>query len=215
MNDRIIRKANVYTDTMTGLSLHVSTGNTKTGNTPGVNLAPIRSCPGSTAGCRKDCYAIKAMRQYESTRTAWNNNTDLFETLPELGADMLIDWLSRRRTLPESFRWHSSGDILGRDHLRAIVRVAEAFPTVRFFGYTKTREVLPMLSDLPSNLIIRVSMWTDLPVPETTVPLAWYQDGTETRADGIVCPATNGVKVTCDKCRICSHTAKAVTFLSH
>lgn len=195
--------------------LAISTGNLKTGKTPGINMTPVRTCPGCTGGCGKDCYALKAYRQYAGTRTAWDCNADVFETDPMLGFHMVAAWLDSKRTMPEAFRWHSAGDFVSARHFDVAMALALRYPTVRFFAYTKNRDLLPLLDFLPDNLVVRVSMWVDLDVPTTCAPLAWYQDGTEDRAEGVVCPATKGVEITCDRCKLCSHTNRTVQFIAH
>ena len=59
------------------------------------------------------------------------------------------------------FRWHSSGDIQSIYHLRNIVMVAEACPSIRFWIPTREYEIVDSYNrkygDFPSNLAVRMS----------------------------------------------------------
>ena len=59
------------------------------------------------------------------------------------------------------FRWHDSGDLQGKMHFAAIVRVAKALTDIRFWLPTKEKaivsEYIARGHTLPDNLVVRVS----------------------------------------------------------
>ena len=187
----------------------IADGNSKMGTLPVLSLVPGRDC-GNCTHCIADCYAIKAWRQYADTRTAWTRNSDAArEDRTQYFAD--IDaYLTRYR--PEAFRWHSAGDILDQDYYRQMCQLARRHPETDFLAFTKMHEL--DFRGRPANLSIVLSMWPGLRKPRKTLPLAWYQDGTETRvpADAIKCHGT------CDQCGMCWDLAKTghdVVLLKH
>ena len=199
----------------TGETVSISAGNTKTGAIPALSLEPVRTCPGATAGCKGSCYALKSFRQYPAVRAAWSGNADLAERDPEALAGAVAAWLRTRKTPARMFRLHVAGDFLNADHFRAFVQLARLHPETTFYGYTKTPD-LP-LTAAPSNLRVRVSVWSDGADAPAGTLAAYCRDGAETRipADALTCPATAGRDVTCATCRLCFMTTRPVVFNLH
>lgn len=178
------------------LSVIVSEKNTKMGRVPNISMTAIVSCRNCKA-CKHDCYALKAYRQYPDTRHAWDSNIASYRRNPEKYFTDIIEYLSRKRKLP-FFRWHVAGDILGQKYLRGMYRVAEAFPNTLFLAFTKMYNL--DYSAKPKNLSIVFSSWVGVDVPRVkNIPVAWYQDGTETRVpeNAIRCPGN------CETCGMC------------
>lgn len=125
----------------------------------------LREVKGST--CEK-CYAYKRGNYlYKNVIAAQYRRLDtVLGDLEAWTAAMirLIPKARMTRTAPEptEFRWHDSGDIQSRAHFEAIIAIAEALPTIRF--WIPTREygmVLGYLKEtrrnFPGNLTVRMS----------------------------------------------------------
>lgn len=173
--------------------MSVSKGNQKLGAVPNVSLPPVKAC-GNCKHCKHDCYALKSYRMYPSVRQSWDNNLSLARQKPTAYFGMVREFLAKRS--PRFFRWHVSGDILHQTYLENMCKIAREFPETAFLAFTK----MHMLdySDLPDNLTIVFSAWPGMPVGEG-MPIAWMQDGTETRVpdNALECPGN------CESCGMC------------
>lgn len=113
------------------------------------DLLAVYTCP-NCAECRKDCYALKAQRQYADT---WNKryiNTWLAVNALNVLEGLLVDQLTKdART---AVRVHSSGDFFSQSYVDMWLRIARKFPSKVFYAYTKTTEIFNF--DLPSNFNI-------------------------------------------------------------
>jgi len=115
------------------------------------------SCPGATAACASVCYAAAGEAYAVGLRNMYRENLDTLEALGirrgwrraaaafveivEASADM-----QRAAGIARpSFRWHSSGDLLGVHHARAIVEAVKATPSVDHWLYTRTLAAVPLL----------------------------------------------------------------------
>jgi ferredoxin len=174
--------------------MKISKGNSKIGKIPNISMTPIKSC-GNCKACAKDCYALKAYKQYPNVRKAWDEN---FEDAKKRRFSYFIE-LSQylRKHQPKFFRWHVSGDILDQEYLNAMISTARNYPETKFLAFTKMHEF--DYSNKPENLSIVFSMFPSMPLPAAKMPMAWVQDGTETRIpnDALACPGH------CDNCGLC------------
>lgn len=194
---------------------HISEGNTKLRNIPVISLTPKATCLGCRAGeaevpCGQTCYAVKAYRQYDNVRIAWDDNAVLAFRSPGTLMGRVVRWLEdhsgngKRSRFGKRFRWHGAGDIVSRAYLDGMIWVAKQFPDRRFLCFSKmwVRGWFPPVETLPSNLKLFASMWSGwypgVKLPEG-YPVAWMQDGMETRIprDTFVCPGDCG---NCDTC---------------
>lgn len=94
-----------------------------------------KTCP-NCAQCYRDCYARDGERRYPATfnRRLINSYRALFD-LPRLEADICAQIAEQGiRTV----RIHSSGDFLSPAYSAMWVRIAEKFPRVAFYTYTKS-----------------------------------------------------------------------------
>jgi hypothetical protein len=184
----------------------ISPGNAKLGKIPNISTVPGRSCPGArAAGCMAECYAMKAFRQYPSTRAAWTHNHDLWTRNPGAYFGGIVAYLQRKK--PARFRWHVAGDIQSPAYLAGMIGVARECPATRFLAFTKTPGL--DLADLPPNLAILASRWTtDKGSPSPGAPEAWAGDDPRMPADVQTCP---GSCSTCDRC----WAAQPVRFALH
>ena len=139
----------------------ISTGNRKIGRVLNVSLAPIITCGDGCKECKCYCYDVKACLQYGNVRNARARNTALAIHNRKEFFGQIVAKLSRTRN--QFFRWHVSGDILDSDYFGNMVRIAEEFPAITFWTYTKQYAVVNRWIDengnLPANLHIMFSQW--------------------------------------------------------
>jgi hypothetical protein len=73
------------------------------------------------------------------------------------------------------FRWQVGGDIIDREYLIGMIRVAIENLQTRFLAYTKHYEILPRVESIPENLRLVVSAWPGMDLPDHVreYPIAW------------------------------------------
>jgi len=177
----------------------ISAGNMKLGKKiPNVSLIPGGDC--GDVPCTGDgCYALKAWRQYKETRAAWKRNSQLARRQSDAYFNQVRGFLERKR--PEWFRWHVAGDILNQGYLENMKQLAREFPETKFLCFTKRHEL--RFGKVPGNLAIVLSFWPGWGnlsrARKKGLPVAWMQDGTETRApkNALQCPGS------CEQCAAC------------
>lgn len=192
------------------MHIYVSNGNSKMGKVMNLSLPPIKSCI-KDVPCKNDCYAMKAYRMYKGTRNAWDSNLKIWE-----GDKEFYNWESPaearaffenslkaqlRSEKPRFFRWHVGGDIPDARYYLMMMVIAERFPQTKFLAFTKQYNIIAESKNTPPpNLTIVLSAWPgyDMVNPRE-LPVAWMQDGTETRIPRytIECPGH------CDSCGMC------------
>lgn len=127
------------------LSAHISKGNAKVGDTDAFSLLPVFTCSAfaqATCGhCENGCcYALKSMI-YPSARKAWMENTALaMHNVPQLFKQLVSHFqkMQQKNKLPRFFRLHVSGDFVSAEYLKMWCFIAEIFPQVTFYTYTKS-----------------------------------------------------------------------------
>lgn len=141
------------------MMISISMSNTKMGCVPSFSLMPIVTCNKSMPCTSKGCYAIKIARLRKSVAKAWRNNTTICQYNLDLFKGQMIGWLSMYQ--PKAFRIHVGGDFFSVKYLLAWCEIAERFPKVKFFTFTKQYDVLRSVlsSDIPKNLTIILSAW--------------------------------------------------------
>lgn len=143
----------------------ISNGNSKMGKIPSVSLLPYLTCPGNCKGtCGDKCYAAKLSALRPSVRKSYARNTILAIFAPETyWADV-----ERAIKLTRFFRFHVSGDILSPAYFEHMVQIAKRNPGTQILAFTKRFEwvnafkLLPDEWNMPSNLHILFSGWTNL-----------------------------------------------------
>ncbi len=119
----------------------------------GFNLPAVDTCVGAGA-CKNYCFATTGHMNINQPRYAWNlyryHNGSLFY--------QIADFLSIKRfnnpTIPIFVRIHACGDFFNEDYLAKWVDVAEQFPSITFYGYTKSIRVFKNVFSaraIPSN----------------------------------------------------------------
>jgi len=159
------------------MTVKISKGNKKIGKVWNISLTPVLSCP-SGVPCAKDCYAMKAYKQYPNVRKAWDHNLREFMTDSEAYFDSIIDQLASYKGT--TFRWHVAGDIPSQVYYNGMVRVAREYPKIQFLAFTKNYYLSFGTLDhkMPKNLIIVMSAWPGLHLPAKCrdFPIAWISD---------------------------------------
>lgn len=173
----------------------ISDKNSKLGKIPNISLIPVKDCPNSER-CKKDCYAKKAWKQYPNVRKAWKHNSQESRKNPDQFFADIRAFLTKKN--PEFFRIHVAGDFYSLEYFNQWIELIKEFPGVKFLAFTKAFENIH--SDLPGNFSLILSRWPGDTAPmEPIGPMAWVQDGTETRIpeNAIQCPGK------CDTCGMC------------
>jgi hypothetical protein len=191
----------------------ISGGNSKLGPIPNLSLAPGVTCTSiACETCLMDCYARNFYRMYKNVRKAWDTNTKLaLEDLPTMERE-LNEYFSGLAS-PKFFRVHVAGDFVSLDYAEMWARVASAAPTTKFLAFTKSFDIVQKVS-WPDNFKIVYSAWPGVPAPPAGRPVAWMDDGTETRipARSVHCPGN------CESCGMCwslDELGKDVYFSKH
>lgn len=159
----------------------------------------MNTCPGASA-CRGVCYAKQGSYAWPTVKAARAHNLEHFLSVgaERFAADAIED-LARYVKRYEIVRIHDSGDFFSQDYLNAWIKIASAFPTTRFYCYTKSFHL--DWSRTPPNLAVTQSMGgkfdADLDpdfshsrifATHADRKRAGYVDGSETDA-----PAINGL----------------------
>jgi hypothetical protein len=204
----------------------ISRGNDKLGPHPyHVNLPSVVSCPGATSYCAdKVCYTKHFVR-YPNVARKYNSNLELWETDPaEYEARIMRDLEKLPANKIHDFRWHVSGDIMDVPYARMIMRIAEYFPRINFWVYTRSYripEIATVLNTLETYDNVRVWYSTDpeLPPVPDKLEARIFENEWDARAAGYaVCPEQVGRKESCEDCRLCIDITKdtfRLAFIRH
>lgn len=134
------------------------------------NLPAITTCPYATKLCMQNCYARKAEKQYPQVLPSRTHNYEL--TLKDNFVEYMVNNISYKMSLPKYgnanmvyFRIHESGDFYSREYFNKWAMIAEIieqkYDNIRFLAYTKSIDFVPHRKELPSNLLVRFSVWAD------------------------------------------------------
>ena len=196
------------------------------------------TCPGMTAACRSDCYAVAVERYRPAAATRYRANLILSrgrDFVRRVRAHLIAHGV-------RVVRVHTGGDFYSARYARKWLRIMRRSPRVRFFFYTRSwrvpaiKAVIDRMAGLP-NCRAWYSADVDTKVPAVVPPrvrLAWLMTdaadlppaGTDLvfrvrrlrrRPEPVgtprVCPAEDGVSrtrpVTCERCGLCWRTAPA------
>lgn len=161
------------------------------------------------------CYALKGFYNMPSVKSPRETNLNAVKGDLIAWAAGMIETI-RKNEKSGFFRWHDSGDVQSYKHLLAIISIANALPSIKFWLPTKEKALLSRLKReavaIPDNLIIRLSMAMIDQAPNKT---AWPLTSTvhaKKPAYGVTCQAyQNDGK--CGACRECWN--KNVTNISY
>ena len=145
--------------------VHVSTTISKLGpSIPAVNLPPIVTCR-KNAPCVKGCYALRGNFNYKNVKKSLHKNFNAYKENPKLYFDMI----AQSFMLFKFARFHGSGDIVDKEYLAGMCRVARKCRWTEILRFTKKFELVnEYVSEghrIPKNLHIVFSCWQDF-IPE-------------------------------------------------
>jgi len=116
-----------------------------------ISMPPILTCPCS-GKCKEYCYAQVGLQSWKPAKNFRLRNLDLFLNHPDEFEKVAKEDIhgSGRRII----RWLDSGDIMNQAFLKMMVRVAENFPDIKFYAYTKSISIVINFGweNLPKNL---------------------------------------------------------------
>jgi hypothetical protein len=198
------------------------------------------TCPGATlgrGGCldvrdgkqRPTCYMAKVTQVYKKVGDILEHNTALFRGKSELEMTEILRksmLVFCAFNLKENwrFRLHYSGDFFSTEYAKAWATVIKENPEVRFWVYTRSFDLVPILVECP-NLTLMLSAdsvnkdravelynkYKDKP----NVGLAWLGLDSPAGEKWVTCPETSGrLKNTdergaCATCRLCVDNYKS------
>lgn len=120
----------------------------------------VNTCP-HAGSCLIDCYALKGgyVQYPKSSRFRSRminflvNDPDGFKTklMQEIGIKLKT---AKRKNKQLAIRWHDAGDFFSMDYLKIANEIANAFPDVNFYAYTKNSSVM---GNTPPNFDPRFS----------------------------------------------------------
>jgi len=118
-----------------------------------INLPPAITCPGAGV-CKQYCYAQVGRQAIGPAKNFRLRTLELFKTNPKQFEQTLKKEIHQagRRIV----RWHDSGDIISLSYLKIMVKLAEHFPDIKFYTYTKSHKIVLKFGyeNLPHNLKI-------------------------------------------------------------
>lgn len=141
--------------------IKVTLGNRKLGSIFAINLPALVTCR-ADAPCRKLCYAKKGHFLYPNVKNLYEENLNAYVTDPKQAELDIISQLPTEGTC----RWHASGDIINREYLEMMVRIAKVRKNVKFMCFTKKYELINQYiadgNTFPKNLKMLFSGWYGL-----------------------------------------------------
>ena len=151
-------------DSSTPLLQH---GNSKLGRAIHVwSIPAVDTCPGSTAVCRKLCYATRHRFRFDSVRRrlAWNRQQcDRPDFVERMTAEI-------RSSGVLVLRIHVAGDFYDAEYVRKWSAIVKYSPRVRFYAYTRSwriESINSALVDLAASRAVR--LWYSIDA-ETGIP---------------------------------------------
>lgn len=139
--------------------ISISMSNTKMGCVPSFSLMPVVTCNKLMPCTKSGCYAAKIARLRKNVAKSWENNTYICQYKSLAFRSQMIAWLTMYQ--PKAFRIHVGGDFFSPEYLLIWCDIAERFPKVKFFAFTKQYDVLRSVlpHGIPKNLSIILSAW--------------------------------------------------------
>ena len=182
----------------------IQPGNSKLHNMYMFNLPAGQSTCGRL--CPK-CYAHREQIRFPSVLTA--RTSRLVASQSPTFSTAIIDELNSLRKLPKYFRVHASGDFYSQSYLDAWTTIAQSFPTVTFYAYTKRLKHFDFstLKSLPNFVLIDSLHFGGLNYgPISAAP-----------AGAFICPSSQGATCgqSCTYCMSKTAQSNSVYFPAH
>jgi len=203
------------------MEIYISPGNRRM-DIPTFSLPAVKTCPGSTELCKKNCYALKAEKVWKGPKQSRNRNYDI--SMTKEFVDKMIHKISKSNK--EYFRVHESGDFYSQEYLDKWIKIFEEFniedKKKKFLIYTQKYDL--DYSKLPSNVILYWTIWPDTDIDKVPEGLRAYviDDGTGKIPENTyiinepkICKKGKGSKLKCDDCMYCYEGRGDVVFILH
>lgn len=130
------------------------------------NIPSRITCLWKTEMCEKLCYAKKAEVFRPNVLKCRQQNLE--ESRLNTFVHDMVDHIIWNASKPSNkgkqiwFRIHESGDFYSLEYLKKWIKIAKKFPGINFLAYTKAVRLVEMvIDDIPSNFVIRYSVWED------------------------------------------------------
>lgn len=137
---------------------YLSPGNSKTGDCWSFDIPAVDTCPGSTAECREDCYAVNLMCIYQTVDAKYRRNKEI--TYHPNFVDYMIETIPRNST----GRLHVSGDFFHADYVQKWIDICGARPDVYVYCYTRSwrvHDIFPAIITLHALPNVNVNLSVD------------------------------------------------------
>lgn len=154
----------VTIETVSENVLHVSEGNSKTGNNVFNFNFPIEYTCKHSCECYKNgsCYACNGCYNFASNQAIYSENYNFFRNSTEKEFTDAIQTVINELNY-KLFRYFTCGDIPNQKFVDCMVKLAKDNPDIMFWSYTKKYEIINRWIDengnLPENLTIIFSHW--------------------------------------------------------
>lgn len=154
-----------------------------------------------------NCYALKGMYVLPDVKKLREHNLKLIESNLEQWVAYSIILIGKSSLKNGYFRWFDSGDLQDVSHLKAIIKIANELPTIKFWLPTKEHNLLKDVFirqgiQCPDNLIIRLSSnYIDqAPSTDKFLTSTVFSHGNLPIGQQCIAPSQNGK---CLDCRAC------------
>ena len=188
------------------MKIHITTGNSKIGETHNISLPPIISCK-KDIPCFDRCYAVKFYKGYPEARKAWDENWEIYNKSSRVYFKAINSWLTKYE--PKYFRWHVSGDCPNQEYYDKVLEIACIHRKTNFLMYTKQYTFVKDVECIPSNLTVMLSMWPYIKDPMTPLPYIWVTGDLRCPETAFLCTGL------CDTCRQCWKGVKDIAIKLH
>lgn len=118
------------------------------------SLPAGKSCP-MAGECLKGCYAMQGFFLMPSVKKAYSKNFELAKKPEKFWSAMSAEI---RKVKPKIIRIHASGDFFNVRYFMAWVRLAQSYPSVKFYAYTK---MVLMVKSIKQEFIQSGTPWPD------------------------------------------------------
>ncbi|KKN83089.1 hypothetical protein LCGC14_0303550 [marine sediment metagenome] len=175
---------------------------------PVFNLPALDTCPHRTWLCEAACYAQKGHFTRPRARNLLKRNhqaskCDCFVRRMTYIIKNLLNYVILTKHMV--IRWHSSGDFYSRKHFRKCVDLAELFPEITFFAYTRNYTL--DLNLCPDNFIVFYSR--DVTTKKINLTAKKHSFMMNHHKDKVKVPHLtkykNGVICTSNRCDLCKY----------
>tara|TARA_Y100001973_G_C5201886_1_gene338442 strand:+ start:320 stop:1027 length:708 start_codon:yes stop_codon:yes gene_type:complete len=181
------------------------------------DLPAVVSCP-DYKECFKTCYANKGTFIWKSTRKSNEYNFAIaLHDLDYLQAELIAEIIKKKI---KTIRIHSSGDFFSKEYFLMWVSIANRFPELKIFTYSKAPAIPELNRPLNLNIIdsfidYKGSKILNYGSYEALKPIA-------KNIRGLICPITKGQAtnndrlkaLTCSDCKYCITKSKPL-FVQH